>query len=243
MAGALGAQAEARPARIILLRHGEKKNSAELCGVGTLRAQALAAQYLGKGAPANDTIYGKGVAPDAFFAVTLHTQETAAPSAQSWGKPLTIFSVPPKDPDEDSDLATQTLKAAAALNSAEYAGKTVVVVWEHKHIAHADINGAGDTFWSLLKLGGIPNERAKNLGGRELRLLLDHRLYAIATGVHRRPAAVCGRRLCATSRQPLGRGRGREPVSRVLQELQEPVQSLIFLVSPFIECILFKAKD
>jgi hypothetical protein len=67
MAGALGAQAETRPARIILLRHGEKKNSAELCGVGTLRAQALAAQYLGKGAPANGTIYGKGVAPDALF--------------------------------------------------------------------------------------------------------------------------------------------------------------------------------
>jgi hypothetical protein len=160
MAGALGAQAEARPARLVLLRHGEKKNSAELCGVGLLRAQALAAQYLGKGAPGNDAIYGKGVAPDAFFAVTLHTQETAAPSAQSWGKPLTIFSVPPKDPDEDSDLATQTLKAAAALNSAEYAGKTVVVVWEHKHIAHEDINSAGDTFWSLLKLGDIPNANA-----------------------------------------------------------------------------------
>jgi hypothetical protein len=42
----------------------------------------------------------------------------------------------------------------------EYAGKTVVVVCAHKHIAHADINGAGDTFWSLLKVGGIPNANA-----------------------------------------------------------------------------------
>lgn len=52
LAGVLGAEAaQAHPSRIILLRHGEKKNSAELCDVGKLRAQALSDQYLGKGVP------------------------------------------------------------------------------------------------------------------------------------------------------------------------------------------------
>lgn len=155
LAGALGAEvAQTNPARIILLRHGEKKNGRELCDVGKLRAQALAAQYLGKGAPGNDVIFGNGGKPDAFFAVTAHTQETAAPSAHTWGKPLTIFSVPPEDRNEETDLDTQTQKAAAALASADYAGKIVVIVWEHKHIAKENLT---DTFWTLLKLGGIPN--------------------------------------------------------------------------------------
>ena len=161
LAGALGAEAaQAHPARIILLRHGEKKNSSQLCDVGQLRAQALSDQYLGRGAPGNDAIFGKGGAPDAFFAVTAHTQETATPSAQSWGKQVTIFSVPPKDPHEESDLDAQTRKAAAALDSAEYDGKIVVVVWEHKHIAKKDLNKDGDTFWSLLNLGDIRNANA-----------------------------------------------------------------------------------
>ncbi len=142
------------------MRHGEKKNSEELCSAGNLRAQALSDQYLGKGAPGNDAVFGNGRTPDAFFAVTAHTRETAAPSAQSWGKQLTIFSVPPKDPNEDNDLDTQTQKAAAALNSVEYDGKIVVVVWEHKHIANKDFNRDGSTFWSLLKLREIPNASA-----------------------------------------------------------------------------------
>jgi hypothetical protein len=147
----------AHPARIILLRHGEKKNASELCSVGQLRAQALSDQYLGKGAPGNDTIFGKGGKPDAFFAITVHTQETATPSAQSWGKQLTVFAVPPKDPNEESDLNVQTEKAAAALASSEYDGKIIVVVWEHKHIAKKNLNRTGVTLWSLLNLGKIPN--------------------------------------------------------------------------------------
>jgi hypothetical protein len=155
LVGVLGAEAAlAQPSRIILLRHGEKKNSAELCDVGALRAQALSDQYLGKGGSGNEIIFGKGGKPDAFFTVTLHTQETAEPSAKSWGKQVTAFLVPPKDPNEDSDLDTQTLSAAAELNSAEYDGKTVVVVWEHKHIAKKNLN---NTFRTLLRLGDIVN--------------------------------------------------------------------------------------
>ena len=149
--------AQARPARIILLRHGEKKNGKELCDVGRQRAQALADQYLGRGAPGNDAIFGRGAKPDAFFAITLHTQETATPSAQSWGKQLTNFFVPPDDPNEKSDLDNQTQKAATALTSADYAGKVVVVVWEHNHIANEKLT---NTFWTLLDLGAIPNANA-----------------------------------------------------------------------------------
>jgi len=148
--------ATAHPARVILVRHGEKENVAQLCSVGQLRADALAAQYLGKGAPENGAIFGKGGKPDAFFAITVHTQETAAPSAASWGEQLTVFPIAPKDPNEDSDLDKETRKAAAALESSQYDGKTVVVFWEHKHIAKKDLNKSGDTFWSLLDLGNIP---------------------------------------------------------------------------------------
>ena len=158
LASVLGAEvAQAHPSRIILLRHGEKKNSTELCDVGKLRAQALSDQYLGKGAPGNEIVFGKGGTPDAFFAVTAHTQETATPSAESWGKQITAFLVPPKDPNEDSDLDTQTQKAAAELNSAEYDSKIVVVVWEHKHIAKKNLNKEGNTFRTLLMLGDIDN--------------------------------------------------------------------------------------
>jgi hypothetical protein len=151
LAGVLGAEAaQAQPSRIIISRHGEKKDDASLCKVGKLRAQALAAQYLGKGAPANDTIFGKGGKPDAFFAVTVHTQETAQPSAESWGKQLTVFS--------EGGLDAETKGAAAALDLAAYNGKVVVVVWEHKHIAEEDSSGkeASDTLRALLKLDQIP---------------------------------------------------------------------------------------
>ena len=165
LAGVLGAAAaEARPARIVILRHGEKKNGAELCSVGQLRAEALSDQYLGKGAPGNDAMFGKGGTPDAFFAITTHTQETATPSAQSWGKQLIVFPVPQKDPDEERDLDKQTQKAAAALNSSDYDGKIVVVVWEHKHIAKKDLNKKDDTLRELLQLDDIPDANRPRRG-------------------------------------------------------------------------------
>jgi hypothetical protein len=56
-------------------------------------------------------------------------------------------------PEEETDLNTQTQKAAAALKSAEYDGKIVVVVWEHRHIANAK---SDTTFWKLLNLDQLP---------------------------------------------------------------------------------------
>ena len=42
--------AVAQPARIIIARHAEKLDPYALCEMGTQRSQALAEQYLGRGA-------------------------------------------------------------------------------------------------------------------------------------------------------------------------------------------------
>jgi hypothetical protein len=150
--------ADGRPSRIVLLRHGEKApqtapDPSQLCSVGVLRAQALAQYYLGRGAPNAHEIFGEGKEPDAFFAITAHTRETVAPSIASWSgsKPYVVFS--------SDDLGKETRKAAAELAKPEYNGKTVVIVWEHHHIADKQ-DVEGDTFWSLLQLGNIAPEPA-----------------------------------------------------------------------------------
>jgi hypothetical protein len=77
---------DAAPARIIILRHGEKANATALCGVGISRSLALAQEYLGKGA--NKSLFKDGEAPAAFFAITLHSLELASPAAASWNLPV-----------------------------------------------------------------------------------------------------------------------------------------------------------
>ena len=52
------------PAKIIILRHGEKKNGFELCSTGVQRSLALTTKYLGKGGQ-NSLFDGGG--PDAIF--------------------------------------------------------------------------------------------------------------------------------------------------------------------------------
>jgi hypothetical protein len=73
------AMANAQPAKIIILRHGEKKNGHELCTTGALRAQALASQFLGR----NATSVLLSEPPAAVLAITAHTIETATPAAQT----------------------------------------------------------------------------------------------------------------------------------------------------------------
>ena len=46
----LAQAASAAPARIIILRHGEKADAWKLCKIGQERAQALKLNYLGKNA-------------------------------------------------------------------------------------------------------------------------------------------------------------------------------------------------
>ena len=134
----LGA-ALATPARIIILRHGEKATAYKLCDIGRERAEALATTYLGRGAA--KSLFPSGETPAAILAITLHTLELASPAAASWGEPLTLYStLPDKDADEDEKAEAfnrRTQEAAHdVMTDPRYVGKTVVMVWEHKHIAN-----------------------------------------------------------------------------------------------------------
>jgi hypothetical protein len=131
--------AQAAPAKIIILRHGEKQNPFALCQTGVDRSLALAAQYLGQGA--KRSLFAAGETPAAFFAITLHTLELASPAAATWEMPVTTFSsvpLPGIDLTPQFNLRTQQA-AGALLNDPRYQGKTVVMVWEHRHIANREL--------------------------------------------------------------------------------------------------------
>lgn len=199
--------ASAAPARIIILRHGEKQDAYRLCPVGNERAQALAAQYLGKGA--KDSLFPAGTQPAAILAVTLHTMELAAPAAATWGLPVVMYTALPEAPTSprkkrakaastavppapapsapaDASAAEKPKKAAQdpskharkadftqlvttrtqqavhdVLNDPRFAGQTVVMVWEHDHIADAALEAANPgqdvTLRQLLHLGTLPD--------------------------------------------------------------------------------------
>ena len=140
LALSLSSSAFAEPARIIILRHAEKLNKHELCEIGSRRAQALAGQFLGKGAA--QSLFAAGEKPAAIFAVTIHSLETISPTAQSWELPAIVYSVPPGDDKDlkDVELNRRTREASQdALSDPRYAGKTIVMSWEHKHIADAKL--------------------------------------------------------------------------------------------------------
>ena len=134
--------AQALPQAIIILRHGEKPTGHNsgffLCSIGVLRSEALAVQYLGKGA--KDSLFIANKDPAAFLTITPHTLELAAPAAGTWSLPLISYSVLPgadeSDSDKTKDLNFRTQQAAHdALTNPDWNGKTVVMTWEHKHIA------------------------------------------------------------------------------------------------------------
>jgi hypothetical protein len=158
----LGA-ASAAPSRIIILRHGEKADSWKLCDIGEQRAKALALTYLGK--DATKSLFAAGEEPAFFFAITLHTVELASPSVASWNKPLILYSVIPESGESKDDftkkLNQRTQEAARGLlDNPALKGKTVVVVWEHKHIANEkldkDFEREGVTLRQLLNLDILP---------------------------------------------------------------------------------------
>jgi hypothetical protein len=153
--------AHATPSQIVLLRHGEKQDAYRLCEVGVQRSLALGAQYLGKGA--RDSLFPKGRAPDGFIAITLHTLELVSPAAQSWGQPVILYSALPMHGQTDAQataiLNRRTQEAARdVMTGAQWAGKTVVMVWEHHHIAshHLERQFPGEkvTLRQLLNLEG-----------------------------------------------------------------------------------------
>ena len=134
------APAYTTPARIIILRHGEKADAWRLCKIGNQRAQALASTYLG--AEASHSLSPGGKAPKSFITLTLHTAETISPSSSSWGKPTVDFSVIPKQNSDGSvEMLNKRTKEAVQhiFNSPELNGQTVVMVWEHRHIANQEL--------------------------------------------------------------------------------------------------------
>jgi hypothetical protein len=147
----------AEPARIIILRHAEKLNKHELCEIGSRRAEALVGQFLGKGAA--QSLFAAGEKPAAILAVTIHSLETISPTAQSWELPAIVYSTLPSDDKaaKDVEINSRTREAAHdALTDPRYAGKTVVMSWEHKHIADSKLEknfpGEAVTLRQLLHL-------------------------------------------------------------------------------------------
>ena len=158
MVGALSAAgvcgAWAQPAKVIILRHGEKATSTALCGVGISRSLALVQEYLGKGA--KKSLFKAGETPAAFLSITLHSLELASPAAASWNLPVTTYSVVPlPKANEEQELDARTQQAASdVLNNPAWTGKTVVMVWEHKHIAHKSLQMTLRNLLNLDKLTG-----------------------------------------------------------------------------------------
>jgi hypothetical protein len=160
---ALTQAALAAPSRIIILRHGEKADDWKLCETGRQRAQALALNYLGKDAA--KSLFTEGDEPAFFFAITLHTIELASPAVATWSKPLILYPVMPAAGGDKKDFvkqlnrrtqdAARNILANPALN-----GKTVVMVWEHKHIANEKLEtsfeGEQVTLRQLFKLDILP---------------------------------------------------------------------------------------
>jgi hypothetical protein len=156
----------ARPARIIIMRHAEKLNAYALCDMGAMRAQALAKQFLGRAAA--QSLFAGADKPDALLAITLHPIETVTPAAQTWSMPVTAYTVLPAE-DEDKyereiEENQRTQQAAHdVLTDPRYAGKIVVMTWEHNHIAKSKLEkefpGEAVTLRQLLHLdeiAGVP---------------------------------------------------------------------------------------
>ncbi|MEI8078185.1 MAG: histidine phosphatase family protein [bacterium] len=129
---------QAVPHRLIILRHGEKANEYALTAIGQQRALALQANYLGKNAA--QSLFPDGTAPAAIFAITLHSLELISPAAQSWDMPIQLYSVVPGDgctPNNEVTQLNQRTQQAAhdILTNPRWHGKTIVIAWEHDHIA------------------------------------------------------------------------------------------------------------
>ena len=160
---AFTSSALAAPSRIIILRHGEKIDSWRLCAIGEQRAQALALTYLGRDAV--KSLFAAGEEPAFFFAITPNAAALASPSVASWSKPVIFYSAMPQQGLSDEDftkaLNRRTQEAARnVLANPTLDGKTVVMVWEHEHIAseklEAKFENEAVTLRQLFKLDILP---------------------------------------------------------------------------------------
>lgn len=153
----------AAPSRIIILRHGEKADDWKLCEIGQQRAKALALTYLGRDAV--KSLFAEGEEPAFFFAITPNTAALASPSVASWNKPVILYSAVPQagvSGNEFSAALNQRTQEAArnVLANPTLEGKTVVMVWEHKHIADETLEAQHEnepvTLRQLFKLDILP---------------------------------------------------------------------------------------
>jgi hypothetical protein len=151
----------AAPQRLVVLRHAEKGDDWHLSPTGVRRAHALATQYLGRGA--TPSLFARGDAPAAFFAITIHTVETVVPAATTWAQPTVTWAVLPSDDPaaHDLDLNRRTRDAARDLmRNPRWHGQTVVVCWEHHRIADAALEARFPrervTLRQLLRLDRLP---------------------------------------------------------------------------------------
>jgi hypothetical protein len=148
------------PKRIIVLRHAEKIDGADLCDTtGNNRAKALV-QYLGSTGERN-SLFKNGEKPAAFYANTLHSAETIEWAYATWkGKSVELYQCRDCAKDELNKWSRE--KAHEVLNSAEYKGKIVVMAWEHARIADASKEKDWDSTHpndplTLYRLLGIDN--------------------------------------------------------------------------------------
>jgi hypothetical protein len=134
----------ALPAKVIVLRHGEKAKSPDnygLCSIGWSRSLALVNQYLGKGAVA-PLLPPKG--PAGIFSITPHSFELISPVATSWGLPQTSYSSV-QLPGESEQHFTESLNvrtqqaARDVMTNPRWNNQVVVMAWEHKHIANKSL--------------------------------------------------------------------------------------------------------
>ncbi len=209
--------AEAAPKRIIIVRHGEKQAPLTLCSVGKERAQALAAQYL---SPTSPMSLLKGETPAAIMAITLHTLETARPIARAWGmkiatNPLMLTPIR-NTPYFNSLINVQNRKVVDdLLTNPRWHGKTVVMVWEHFHIASAALEkefaGQQVTLRQLMHLDRIKGAKVPDTWpDSELQLLLDSHLQEAErhrAGLVQGDPAIFRRALRQPAVQRLGRAR------------------------------------
>ncbi|MEM7191453.1 MAG: hypothetical protein AAF405_01070 [Pseudomonadota bacterium] len=165
--GAMAAPLAAAPARIVLLTSAEAANAFELCKAGSQRAQALRYNYLGN--EAAKSLFGKETPPSYFFAITPLTVATVTPAAASWRKPIIHYSVlQQKNAKKTEEALHERTREAAGniLNNPALKGKTVVMVWERRHIADPELDKkyereAAVTLRQLLHLDilpGVPRE-------------------------------------------------------------------------------------
>ena len=130
------ASATAAPARIVILTSAEAADAWRLCEIGSQRAQGLRYNYLGD--KAAKSFFSEETPPAYFFANTPLTAATATPAAESWRKPLIHYSVVPQDDGKklEEALHKRTREAAGnVLNNPALKGKTIVMVWDRRHIA------------------------------------------------------------------------------------------------------------